>query len=74
VVRGPGITDVEFSVVEQTIADVADPPSLDVVTVSVSGPNGKLQLTAGAAGKTSASKGAVIERVDANTIRVRANP
>jgi hypothetical protein len=73
VVRGPGITEFEFSVVEQTIADVADPPSLDVVTVSVSGPNGKLQLTAGASGKTSASEGATIEHLDANTIRVRAN-
>jgi hypothetical protein len=72
-VQGPGITDFEFSVVEQTIADVTDPPSLDVVTVSVSGPNGKLQLTMGAAGKTSATEGATIERVDVNTIRVRAN-
>lgn len=72
VVRGPGITDFSFSVVERTIADIVDPPSLDRVTISVSGPNGQLQVAFGASGASTSTEGATVEQVDANTYVIRA--
>lgn len=72
VVTGPGITDFSFSVVERTIADIVDPPSLDRVTISVSGPNGRLQVTYGASGAQTSTEGATVEQVSANTFVVRA--
>jgi len=69
VVTGPGITEFEFSVVEATIADIVDPPSLDNVSVSVSGPNGRLQITQTANGPSTSTEGAMVEQLDANTIR-----
>ena len=71
VVRGAGITDFAFSVIERTIADVFDPPSLDRVTISVSGPNGQLQVTFGANGASTSTEGATVEQVDANTFVIR---
>jgi hypothetical protein len=71
VITGQGITDFRFSVIERTIADVFDPPSLDRVTISVSGPNGQLQVTFGANGASTSTEGATVEQIDSSTFVIR---
>lgn len=72
-VTGAGITDFSFSVVERTIADIVDPPSLDRVTITVGGPNGRLQVTYGANGVSTSTEGATVEQVGADTFVIKAH-
>ncbi len=51
VIRGPGITDFSFVIVEDFENDSDDPPSLASVTISVNGPNGQLTVSFGESGQ-----------------------
>ncbi|NND71409.1 MAG: hypothetical protein HKN43_07505 [Rhodothermales bacterium] len=72
VLRGPGITEFSFAVVEDPDGDSEDTPSIAQVTVSVSGPNGNLELTYGVSGVSTSTEGAEIQHIDDNTVVVKA--
>lgn len=74
VARGPGITQFTFRAVEDLEIDEDGTPNVETVTILVSGPNGSLEIVLGGSQmKTSAvgNADAVVERLDANTSRVR---
>jgi hypothetical protein len=73
VLRGPGITEFSFAVTEDPDGEIGDTPSLNQVTISVSGPNGNLGITFGASGVQVKSDGqdAEVIDLDENTFVVR---
>jgi hypothetical protein len=70
IVKGPGITEFSFSVVEDTDSDSTEPPAITTVTISSNGGNGNLQITFGAAGAQTSTEDATIEQLGPNTFRV----
>ena len=69
VIRGPGITEFSFAITEDPQGDAEDNPSLQQLTIGVSGPNGDLEITWGASGASTKTAGATIEE-RGNTIIV----
>ena len=71
VIRGPGITDFSFVVVEDFENDSDDPPSLASITISVSGPNGDLTVSIGESGQIVAAPDDVEVAQDGLTTVIR---
>jgi len=75
VMRGSGITEFSFKAVEDHILDEDGEPTVETITILVSGPNGSLEIvlgtSAGLATRMLSNGEAVVERLDAETSRVR---
>lgn len=75
VLRGPGITEFTFRAVEDLEFDEDGDPTVESITILVSGPNGSLEIVLGGplgVQTRSVSGGEpVMERLDASTTRVR---
>ncbi len=73
VLRGPGITDFTFLAVEDLNLDESGIPTVESITIRVSGPNGSLEivLTPGGAAMTR-TEGATIETLAGGAVQVRA--
>lgn len=73
VLRGPGITEFSFAVVEDPDGEEGENPALQQVTIAVSGPNGNLEITYGASGVSTSTEGAVVQQLDSKTFVVEAS-
>jgi hypothetical protein len=75
VLRGFGITEFSFRAVEDLILDEEGEPTVESITILVSGPNGSLEIVLGASTglqtRMISNGEAVIERLDSETSRVR---
>ncbi len=71
-VTGPGITRFSFSPVSDQELDEETEPVLESVTIAVSGPNGRVQLTYTANGNIQASEDTELQHLSDGTIRLRA--
>lgn len=75
VLRGPGVTEFSFKAVEDLILDEDGEPTVESITILVSGPNGSLEIVLGQAMGVQtnmlSSGNAVVERLDGETTRVR---
>lgn len=77
VVRGSGITQFVMRAVDNVDPNATNPPTpvVEAVSISVSGPNGRLELVLGGAGKQgmiSASRDAIITRLPDGSARIEA--
>lgn len=77
VIRGPGMTEFTFRAVADIDPLATNPPApaVEAVTVSVAGPNGRLEIVLGGAGKSSSirvSKDAVVTTQADGSVRVQA--
>ena len=70
VLRGPGITEFGFAVVEDPDGEATETPALAQITIGVAGPNGNLEITFGASGASTSTEGAVVQQLDDKTIMV----
>ena len=73
VMRGPGITEFTFRAVEDLELDEDGSPTVESITVLVSGPNGSLEIVLGAAGTplVVSREEIRVERIDTETTRIR---
>ncbi|QXD16970.1 hypothetical protein GQ464_008560 [Rhodocaloribacter litoris] len=76
ILRGPGITEFTFRAVEDRTLDEDGTPTVEAITIRVSGPNGALEIVLTASGEAQTrTEGATVERLGADVVRVRAgNP
>ncbi len=78
VARGPGITQFTFKAVEDREIDEDGEPTVESITILVSGPNGSLEIVLGGALGVQTrmiSEGeAVVERLSANASRISVRP
>jgi hypothetical protein len=77
VIRGPGITLFTFRAAVDIDPLATDPPTpvVEAITISVSGPNGRLDVVLGGAGKTNGlivSEGATVRNLPDGRLEVRA--
>ncbi|GIV59995.1 MAG: hypothetical protein KatS3mg043_1084 [Rhodothermaceae bacterium] len=74
--RGVGITEFTFRAVEDRTLDEDGTPTVEAITIRVSGPNGALEIVLTASGEAQTrTEGATVERLGADVVRVRAgNP
>lgn len=74
VARGPGITEFTFRAVEDLEIDEDGTPTVELITILVSGPNGSLEIVLGGGGLRTQALGSgdvEVESVGADTKRVR---
>lgn len=74
VARGPSITEFSFRAVEDLEIDEDGTPTVETITILVSGPNGSIEIVLNAEGMASQAIGdgeVRVESVDASTNRVR---
>jgi len=78
VVTGEGITNFTFRVAEQPDPENPDPPSLESITITVSGPNGELEIVLTPSGRgagtasVQTSQDATVHSTAPGTVTVRA--
>ncbi|MFQ5572369.1 MAG: hypothetical protein ACE5G0_22055 [Rhodothermales bacterium] len=73
VVRGPGITEFTFRAVEDLRLDEDGSPTLETITILVSGPNGRLEVVLTAAGQvTPRTEGATVNLLSNGGATIRA--
>ena len=75
ILRGPGVTQFTFRAVEDLELDEEGTPTVETVTVLVTGSNGTLEIVLGAeTGKYVSKERVDVEAVDASTLRFRIQP
>ena len=77
VIRGSGITSFVMRAVENIDPNASNPPTpvVEAVTISVAGPNGRLEIVLGGAGKqgmVSTSRDAIVTHLPDGAVRVQA--
>ncbi len=77
VIRGAGITSFVMRAVENVDPNASNPPTpvVEAVTISVAGPNGRLEIVLGGAGKqgiVSTSRDAIVTHLSDRAVRVQA--
>jgi len=69
VVKGEGITDFTFRVVEDPDPENPDPPAIETITITVSGPNGDLQIVLTPSGRGSTNAQTLNQTQDATVLQ-----